>query len=93
MKVIKNSVLILAVAGLLTACGGSDKKDATETVIHSVMTTHPSAIGGREVKNFSGVVKENATISLSFRAGGQIQSIPVKEGQHQGAWSFRTRMA
>ena len=82
MKVFKGIVLSLATAGILTACGGGDKKNAAETVIHSVMTVHPSAIGGREVKNFSGVVKENATISLSFRAGGQIQSIPVKEGQH-----------
>ena len=82
MNAIKSFVLTLAAVSLLTACGNSDKKDASETVIHSVMTIHPSAIGGREVKNFSGVVKENATISLSFRAGGQIQSIPVKEGQH-----------
>jgi RND family efflux transporter MFP subunit len=82
MKATGFFVLTLAAAGLLTACGSSDKKGAAETVIHSVMTTHPTAIEGREVKNFSGVVKENATISLSFRAGGQIQSIPVKEGQH-----------
>lgn len=70
---------------LLCACGGH-KQEAAETVVHSVLTVKPSAVGGREVKNFSGVVKENATISLSFRAGGQIQSIPVKEGQrvHRG---------
>ena len=82
MKATGFFVLTLVAAGLLTACSGSDKKNAEEAVIHSVMTVHPSVIGGRELKNFSGVVKENATISLSFRAGGQIQSIPVKEGQH-----------
>lgn len=82
MKAIKFFVMTLAVAGLLTACGSKNKKNATEAVIHSVITVHPTSIGGREVKNFSGVVKENATISLSFRAGGQIRSIPVKEGQH-----------
>jgi len=82
MKKINSFVLTLAAMSLLTACGDSDRKGVSETVIHSVMTVHPSAIGGREVKNFSGVVKENATISLSFRTGGQIQSVPVKEGQH-----------
>ena len=82
MKAIKCFVISLAAVSLLTACGGNSKKDANDAAVHSVLTVHPSAIDGREVKNFSGVVKENATISLSFRAGGQIQSIPVKEGQH-----------
>ena len=86
MKAIKCFVISLAAVSLLTACGGNSKKDANDAAVHSVLTVHPSAIDGREVKNFSGVVKENATISLSFRAGGQIQSIPVKEGQrvHRG---------
>ena len=64
MKVIKSFVITLAVASLLTACGSGEKKDGAEAVVHSVLTVHPSAVGGREVKNFSGVVKENATISL-----------------------------
>jgi len=65
---------------ILTACG--EKKEKTqEKVIHSVMTVKPENPDGAILKNFSGVVKENASISLSFRAPGQIQRILVKEGQ------------
>ena len=39
MKATGFFVLTLAAAGLLTACGSSNKKGAAETVIHSVMTT------------------------------------------------------
>ncbi len=74
-------VFILATVTVLSACGGGKDKD-TEPVIHSVMTVRPGSSEGAMQKNFSGVVKENATVSLSFRAAGQIAHIYVKEGQH-----------
>lgn len=79
MKVSRFFVLALAATGLLTACGDGDKK--TEDVkVHSVMTVNPLNRQEAAVRNFSGVVKENSTVSLSFRTPGQIASILVKEG-------------
>ena len=79
MKRVKNIVLALAVAGLLMACGGNGQKD-DEVKVRNVMTVTPKNRHESAVKNFSGVVKENSTVSLSFRTAGQIQSILVKEG-------------
>lgn len=81
MKVVKSIVWALVAAGLLTACSGSNKK-ADEVKVHNVMTVTPLNRQESAVKNFSGVVKENSTISLSFRTPGQITRILVKEGSH-----------
>ena len=72
------AMLLMGLA-ILNACSG--KKEKTEKIVHSVMTVHPLNSAGAQSKNFSGVVKENASISLGFRAAGQIQRILVKEGQ------------
>ena len=79
MKATKSIVLTLAAAGLLSACGGSDKK-TEEVKVRSVMTVTPLSRQESAVKNFSGVVKENSTVSLSFRTPGQIARVLVKEG-------------
>ncbi|MBR1520514.1 MAG: efflux RND transporter periplasmic adaptor subunit [Bacteroidaceae bacterium] len=81
MKTINFFVLTLTAAGLLTACGVNEKKNA-ETKIRNVMTVQPLNRQETTVKNFSGVVKENSTVSLSFRTPGQIMHILVKEGTH-----------
>ena len=81
MKGIKGIVLAFAAAGLLTACGNSEKK-SDEVKVHSVMTVLPLNRQESAVKNFTGVVKENSTVSLSFRTAGQIAKILVKEGSH-----------
>ena len=79
MKVTRIIVLTLTVSALLTSCGGSDKK-TDEVKVRSVMTVTPLNRQESTVKNFSGVVKENSTVSLSFRTPGQIARILVKEG-------------
>lgn len=81
MKAIKFFVLTLFAAGFLTACGSSDKKNVEEKV-RNVMTVLPLNRQESAVKNFSGVVKENSTVSISFRTPGQISRILVKEGAH-----------
>ena len=73
--------MAFAAVGLLTACGNSEKK-SDEAKVHSVMTVLPLNQQESAVKNFTGVVKENSTISLSFRTAGQIAKILVKEGSH-----------
>ena len=77
----KSIVLALAAVSLLTACGDSNKKDV-EVRVRSVMTVTPLNRQESAVRNFSGLVKENSTVSLSFRTPGQIMRILVKEGSH-----------
>ena len=80
MKGFKCIVLAaLAAAGLLMACGGDNKKN-DEVKVRSVMTVLPLNRQESAVKNFSGVVKEHSTVSLSFRTAGQIAKVCVKEG-------------
>ena len=79
MKVNKNFMLLWVIVGTLTACGGGDKQKQ-EMKVHSVMTVTPVDRQESAVRNFSGVVKENSTVSLSFRTPGQIKSILVKDG-------------
>ena len=80
MKTIR-VIVFLAAASLLAACGASDKKN-DEVKVRSVMTVTPLNRQESAVRNFSGVVKENSTVSLSFRTPGQIMRILVKEGSH-----------
>lgn len=79
--ILKNLLWALVAVGMLTACGDSRKNNDGEKV-HSVMTVLPLNRQESAVKNFSGVVKENSTVSLSFRTAGQIANILVKEGSH-----------
>lgn len=81
MNANKLFVLTLMAAGLLAACKGSDKK-ADEVKVRSVMTVTPLNRQESAIKNFSGVVKENSTVSVSFRTPGQIMKVLVKEGAH-----------
>ena len=70
---------MMAALGLFTACGsGADENGTT----HSVMTVQPIQVGGQSVKHFSGMVKEDAEISLGFKTAGQLQQIYVKEGDY-----------
>ncbi len=75
----KKTLLMMAALGLFTACGsGADENGTT----HSVMTVQPIQVGGQSVKHFSGMVKEDAEISLGFKTAGQLQQIYVKEGDY-----------
>lgn len=53
-----------------------------ERALHSVMVTTPQTASGMVEKNFSGVVHENAVVSLSFRVDGQVAQVLVKAGDH-----------
>lgn len=79
MKTSKVFALIIAAAGLLTACSGGNNQNTGKNA-RSVMTVLPLNRQESAVKNFSGRVKENSTVSLSFRTPGQIEKILVKEG-------------
>lgn len=73
----KKIMYTLAAAIALASCI-SEKK---EVALHSVMTVQPSVVGGSELKQFAGQVKEQADVNLGFKTAGQILKIYVKEGQ------------
>ncbi|MBQ4380142.1 MAG: efflux RND transporter periplasmic adaptor subunit [Bacteroidaceae bacterium] len=79
MKTINIFGLILT-AGLLTACGGTKKEEAQK--VRNVMVVTPQNRQEAVERNFSGVVMENSTISLSFRTPGQIIRLYVDDGAH-----------
>lgn len=74
----KKYVLICMASCLMAACGEEKAKQA----VPSVMTTQPERVSDVMEKNFSGVVKENSETMLSFRTGGTIEQVLVKEGDH-----------
>ena len=85
MKTISKMFLPAAMFGLvlLGGCGSKDKnEEAADKAVHSVITVMPKNQQATMEKNFSGIVKEHATVSLGFRTPGQIERICVKEGDH-----------
>lgn len=54
----------------------------TEGSAQSVEVVYPKPANATKVKELSGVVKENSTLSLSFETGGRVESINVKEGDY-----------
>ena len=81
MRTINKLFLPVAVLGIamLTACGSKNEEKNVEAV-HNVITVTPKNQQATMEKNFSGIVKEHATVSLGFRTPGQISRIYVKEG-------------
>ena len=84
MKAISKMMISVASFGiiLLSCCGSKNEEKTVESAVHSVITVAPKNQQATMEKNFSGIVKEHATISLGFRTPGQIARICVKEGDH-----------
>ena len=71
--------MVITVAAAVLMAGCTEEKKAE--MRHSVMTVQPSAVGGSQLKQFAGLVKEQADVNLGFKTAGQILKIYVKEGQ------------
>lgn len=72
-------ICMMLCATVLTSCGGaSDKHD----ILKNVMTEQPDVLGASTETEVNGVVKEAHEISASFKVGGQISRIYVREGDH-----------
>ena len=71
MRTINKLFLPVAVLGIamLTACGSKNEEKNVEAV-HNVITVTPKNQQATMEKNFSGIVKEHATVSLGFRTPG-----------------------
>lgn len=73
----KKSLIVLFAAGVLCSCGRS-----VEDVpgIRSVSLTEPVLLESVHEIERPGIVREAHTVSLGFKAGGQIERIYVQEG-------------
>ena len=71
--------LISVILLFLVACGRDDHPDETE-VIRPVRTIVVKKIGGRSIKEFSGVVRSSMESSLSFRVAGTLETLHVRVG-------------
>lgn len=63
---------------LLMGC--SDRATNSDEPVHSVMVVTPENGDGEVQKTFSGIVEEGREIGVSFKTGGQLSRILVKEG-------------
>lgn len=59
-----------------------NESSTTKDPIHSVLTLTPSAAGSESLKSFTGVVKENAEVSVGFKTPGQIVQLYAREGDY-----------
>lgn len=64
---------------VVMAFSGCHHKE-TKPFLRSVELVNPVRVGNESVKKFSGIVKEDEEISLSFKTAGQIEKIYVKSG-------------
>ena len=74
----KKLLLLPVILCLTNGCG----QKTTGTFTRSVMLTQPIRMGAEEVKQFSGIVRENHDIALGFKTAGQISEIAVNEGDY-----------
>lgn len=74
----KKLLLLISILCLTNGCG----QKTTGTFTRSVMLTQPIRMGAEEVKQFSGIVRENHDIALGFKTAGQISEIAVNEGDY-----------
>jgi len=67
------------IALLLSGCGQNEEK-TPETVIRPVRTMTVAAHKQERMRTFSGVAKAGSISRVSFRVGGKLERIQVKEG-------------
>ena len=78
---IRHTLILAAVAAVLYACGGAAAKEGSESPARQVETASAVPIEYRAVVLASGKLSLEEESRLSFKAGGIIRSIAVREGQ------------
>ncbi len=76
----KTSFLVLAFLVALSSC----QQTANEQSLRSVVITHPesTSVEADGVMSLPGTIKEGQTVQVSFKTGGQIANLNVKEGDY-----------
>ncbi len=76
----KTSFLALAFLVALSSC----QQTANEQPLRTVVVTHPQStdVDGDGEISLPGTIKEGQTVQVSFKAGGQIARLDVKEGDY-----------
>lgn len=81
MAKFNQSVSFLLLAMSLCGCGSRNSAD-TPPALQSVFTTHPQSQGEHSSSIHSASVEESRSVSAGFKTGGQIKSLPMKEGSY-----------
>ncbi len=76
MKSVK--ILCIAALALCVSC----KQNRGGAFVRSVKTAVPVSMGATAERSLPGIVKENQTVNLGFKAQGQIQRIYVRAGDY-----------
>ncbi len=72
----------LALAMALTACSHKGEGKGEGEELPSVKISEVRAVGGQVTAEYPGRVKAGTDATLSFKVGGTVASVKVKEGQH-----------
>lgn len=75
-----NKLIVLCGCLFMMASVGCRREKQHQPFVRSVELVNPVKVGNESIKKFSGIVKEDEEISLSFKTAGQIERIYVKSG-------------
>lgn len=74
-------VIALLPAMLMAGCSGKQTGQATVERVTNVRVTHPKTVRKPVMVSASGMLATRQEMKLSFKTGGIVQSVPVREGQ------------
>lgn len=70
---------LCVLSAMVVSCGSDDKTEAPAQV-HNVFLTTPESLSASASGEYSATIEESRTIGVSFKTGGQIENVYVKEG-------------
>ncbi|MFC2089552.1 efflux RND transporter periplasmic adaptor subunit [Bacteroidota bacterium] len=73
---------ILIISVTLSSCASSEEKPENKERVINVKVAHPERMVIKEAISASGVLDTRQQMKLSFKTGGIIQSVAVREGQN-----------
>lgn len=79
-RILQRGLLPFSVLILLVGCGGEHPGTA-EPPLRPVKVMTVGADDGAEIRRFPAVVEATQTAHLTFRVGGELQSLPARPGQ------------
>ena len=79
-RALRNVVLTLPLLGILAACGGKQEAPPPPPV-RPVKIFTVEGTGGAALREFPGAINASQRAELSFRVGGVLQEIMVREGE------------
>ena len=90
MKLLKNIAFFMFCLALLAGCAGNN--NGQTEIIRKVKIEPVKQADSLQVKQYSGIIKEAAEVTLAFRVAGPIQKNLVKEGDYVRAGQVVAQM-